>query len=154
MNMGHSTKRLANQIERTVTGPMWHGPSLNDVLAGVSAADARKRPIAGAHTIWEIVLHVAVWAEVPRARLQGERMADLPPEEDWPQPGDDWNAALARMREAYRALADDVRNLDDERLPSKVGNLEYTVGTLLHGVVEHGTYHAGQIALLKRASHL
>jgi len=32
-----------------------------------------------------------------------------------------------------------------------VAGLDYTVATLLRGVVEHGTYHGGQIALLKRA---
>ena len=31
-----------------------------------------------------------------------------------------------------------------------VTGLDYTVETLLHGVVEHGTYHGGQIALLKK----
>lgn len=29
--------------------------------------------------------------------------------------------------------------------------LDYTVSNLLHGVIKHGTYHGGQIALLKRA---
>ena len=29
--------------------------------------------------------------------------------------------------------------------------LDYSVAVLLHGIVEHGTYHGGQIALLKRA---
>ena len=32
--MSHAT-RLASHIERTITGPMWHGPALNDVLDSV-----------------------------------------------------------------------------------------------------------------------
>jgi len=32
-----------------------------------------------------------------------------------------------------------------------VPGLDYSVSNLLHGVIEHATYHGGQIALLKRA---
>jgi uncharacterized damage-inducible protein DinB len=41
--------------------------------------------------------------------------------------------------------------LDEARLSEKIPGLEYSVDVLLHGVVEHGTYHGGQIALLKKA---
>jgi hypothetical protein len=52
---------------------------------------------------------------------------------------------------AHRMLAADVRELKDETLDAMVPGLDHTVWILLHGVAEHGTYHAGQIALLKRA---
>ena len=48
---------LADQISRAFRGESWHGPSVLEVLAGVSAEDATAHPIAGAHSIWEIVLH-------------------------------------------------------------------------------------------------
>ena len=54
-----------------MTGPMWHGPALAEVLEGVTAERAAARPIPGAHTIWEIVLHIIAWAEIARARLKG-----------------------------------------------------------------------------------
>jgi hypothetical protein len=31
-----------------------------------------------------------------------------------------------------------------------VKDLDYSVDVLLHGIIEHGTYHGGQIALLKK----
>ena len=66
----HSTAaQLSNHIKRTVAGPMWHGPSLDELLASVSSDQAAARPIAGAHSIWEIVLHVTAWAEIALARL-------------------------------------------------------------------------------------
>jgi uncharacterized damage-inducible protein DinB len=153
--MDREAARLANHIKRTVTGPMWHGPALAEVLDGVSAAQASARPLAGAHTIWEIVLHVTAWAEIARARLRGERIADPPASEDWPpvagQTDADWTAAVARLSDSHRELAHDVRHLDDAAIAAKVAGLEYTVSNLLHGIVEHGTYHGGQIALLKKA---
>jgi uncharacterized damage-inducible protein DinB len=149
------TRQLANHLKRTVTGPMWHGPSLNDVLSGVSHDSAAARSIADAHSIWELVLHITVWADVARARLAGERLADLTPDEDWPAVGETtplaWTTALDRMRESYRTLADEVRQLDDARLQDQIAGADYTVSVLLHGAIEHGTYHAGQIAILKRA---
>jgi len=143
--------RLGNHIERTVTGPMWHGPALLEVLDGVDAARARARPIAGAHSIWEIVKHVTAWAEIARQRIHGEALGDPTAEQDWPPIGDDWAQDLERLKESHGRLAADVRRLDDAALDARVKTLEYPVGILLDGVVEHGTYHGGQIALLKKA---
>jgi uncharacterized damage-inducible protein DinB len=61
-----------------------------------------------------------------------------------------WTSAVERMRESYRALADDVKQLDDARLDEKIPGLDYTVSNLLHGVIEHGTYHGGQMAILRK----
>ena len=46
-----------------------------------------------------------------------------------------------------------MRQLDDAALDARVKGLDYPVGILLDGVVEHGTYHGGQIALLRKAKH-
>jgi uncharacterized damage-inducible protein DinB len=142
--------RLGNHIERTVTGPMWHGPALLEALDGVDAARARARPIPGAHSIWEIVEHVTAWADIARQRVHGEGTADPAPEQDWPPVGDNWAEAIERLKESHRRLAADTRQLNDAALDAKVKGLTYPVGILLDGVVEHGTYHSGQIALLRK----
>jgi len=150
--MDREPARLANHITRTVTGPMWHGPALAQALNGVSHEQAARRPVAGAHTIWEIVLHVTAWADIARARIHGERTGDPTPAEDWPPVGAtgeaEWHAVVERLRESHRALAREVRHLDEHAIGEKVAGLDYTVSNLLHGVIEHGTYHGGQIVLL------
>ena len=146
--------RLAKHIERTVTGPMWHGPALAEVLEGIDARRARTRPVAGAHSIWEIVLHITAWSDIARLRITGEATGDPAPEQDWPPVSDadaDWPRAVERLAEGHRRLAADTRLLSEEQLDALVSGLEYSVHVLLHGIVEHGTYHGGQIALLKRA---
>jgi len=149
-------KTLAKHIEQTVTGPMWHGPALAQVLQAVTHDRAAMRPIPGAHSIWEIVLHIAVWAEIARARLKGQSTGDPPPDQDWPAVSgdslDDWRIAVERLGFSHRLLAADVRELDDPQLDGLVPGQEYSLSVLLHGVVEHGTYHGGQIALLTKAS--
>jgi uncharacterized damage-inducible protein DinB len=153
--------QLSNHIKRAVAGPMWHGPSLDELLANVSSDQAAARPIPGAHSIWEIVLHVTAWAEIALARLHGQRNGDPAPDEDWPpvsgsdsksgsDAAADWHAALDRLRENI-ALATDTRRLEPSAFEDKVAGADYLVSNLLHGVIEHATYHGGQIALLKRA---
>ena len=154
-------RRLANRIKRTVKGPMWHGPALADVLTGVSVDQALARPVSNAHSIWELVLHVTAWCDIARQRIKGEATGDPTPEQDWPSPGSDpafetdggaaWQRAVERLGESHRQLAGDVRELSDDQLDALVPGLEYSVSVLLSGIVEHGTYHGGQIALLRKA---
>jgi uncharacterized damage-inducible protein DinB len=147
-------RHLGSSLERTVTGPMWHGPALAEVLAGVTAERAAAHPINGAHSIWEIVLHVIAWAEIGRARMNGEATGDPAADQDWPPvtatDAAAWQRALDRLGACHRELAAAARALDDARLDQKVAKLDYSVDVLLHGIVEHGTYHGGQIALLKK----
>ncbi len=146
---------LAGLLERTVTGPMWHGPALAEVLAGVSAEQAASHPVRGAHSIWELVLHIAVWAEIARERLHGRALDDPPASKDWQSPGatssESWTGAIGRLTEAYRARAKETAALDGAALATEIPGRGYTAATMLRGVVEHGTYHGGQIAILKRA---
>ncbi len=43
-----------------------------------------------------------------------------------------------------------MRKLPHAKLSETVPGREYSVYCLLHGVVQHNLYHAGQIALLKK----
>jgi uncharacterized damage-inducible protein DinB len=148
------TRLLANRIVRTFTGPMWHGPALSEVLRGVTHEQAASRPQASAHTIWELVLHVITWVDVPHQRLSGTPRKNVGNDEDWPPPpaasDEAWQAIVARLVDRHRALASTVKAMTDEQLDQNVVGEEYTIREMLHGVVEHGVYHGGQIALLKK----
>jgi uncharacterized damage-inducible protein DinB len=159
--------RLANHIERTATGPMWHGPALLEVLKGVACDQALARPLPDAHTIWELVLHITAWCDIAAQRIKGNATGDPTPEQDWPpvpaslpasgdaasgiSPAAEWRLAIEQLVDSHRRLAGDIRQLDDAALDARVKGLDYPVGILLDGVVEHGTYHGGQIALLRKA---
>lgn len=133
---------------------MWHGDALADLIGDVTAEQAAERPIPGAHTIWELVLHMSAWTEIARERLVGSAKSDPTPEEDWPpvkdQSADEWRAARERLKEAHRELAADVAKLGDSDLIGRVPGKDHSVLTMLHGIVEHDAYHGGQIAILKK----
>lgn len=148
-------ERIVDQLRRAFEGDAWHGPSLKDLLVDVSAARAAARPISGAHSIAEIVAHITVWTDVVRRRLEGEWIASLPPEEDWPGAGPDeaaWAEARGRLEDGERRLAEAVARVSEATLPEKTPEKDFSVYVMLHGAVQHALYHAGQIALLKRAA--
>jgi uncharacterized damage-inducible protein DinB len=146
---------LAERLERCITGPMWHGPALAPVLEGVPAAAARGRLVAGAHSIAEIVRHMTVWADFARVRLRGGGGPDPTGPEDWPpeEPAGEeaWQEQREALAAAYRALAAEVRALSAAELRAAVAGHGYTVEDMVRGVVEHGTWHGGQIAVMRRA---
>ena len=148
--------RLVTQLQLTFEGPAWHGPAVLEALAGVDAARAHARPIAGAHTIWELVLHLAAAYALVLRRLAGDGR-NLSPDEDWPAPPavpDDaaWQSAVARLRSANAAVRDAVRRFDVRRLDEPlVAESPYSAHAQFAGLPHHDLYHAGQIVLLKKA---
>jgi uncharacterized damage-inducible protein DinB len=147
--------RIADQLRRAFDGGAWHGDSVLEILKGVTAAQAA-RPIKGAHSIWELVLHIAAWDGAVLRRLGGVAV-ELSDAENFPPVTDAgdaaWRAALDRVRLVHEELVAAVAALPDSRLyqmvPGKKG-AHYTFYYMLHGVVQHELYHAGQIALLKK----
>lgn len=143
-------------------GDPWHGPSTLALLQQVSARDAAARPVEGAHSIWEIVRHMTAWALEATRRVQGGSPAE-PEVGDWPRIEDHsdraWAGAVEALTAANEALADAASRLSAEDLARRVGaervpalGSGVTLHDTLEGVVAHHAYHAGQIALLLRAT--
>ena len=149
-------ERIQDQLKRAYEGGAWHGPSVREVLAGVSAPQAHARPLQNAHSIWELVHHIAVWENVGRRRLEGDRAEiDISSPEDWP-PADDtselaWEQAKAALDRGHDALRQAIDSLEETRLNEPILPGLSTVYVTLHGVIQHDLYHAGQIAMLKKA---
>jgi uncharacterized damage-inducible protein DinB len=148
------TQRILDQLERACEGNAWHGPSVRELLKGISARQAAAKSVPAGHGIWEIALHMATWQDVARRRLAGEVIVDLPPELDWPLVADTseaaWRKAVENLTQSKQQLREAISQLDDHRLSDPVPGRDYSVYVLLHGVIQHNLYHAGQIAVLKK----
>jgi hypothetical protein len=146
--------RITDQLKRAVEGNAWHGPALFEILGDVDASTAARRPIPDAHTIWELTLHVAGWDGVVLRRLRGKE-ATLEGEDNFPIVADSsesaWKRALQLLRHNHEELLNELSTMPDSRLSEGVPGKDYDIYFMLHGAVQHALYHAGQIALLKKA---
>ena len=150
--------RIRDQFRRAFEGEAWHGPSVLALLDGVTAQQAATHPIPGAHSIWELTLHIAVWKRACLRRLKGDP-AQLSDADDW-QPVTDtseraWETTKQHLIENHRELLEAIASVDESRLNEPIitdPNIPFSsVYVTLHGGVQHDLYHAGQIAMLKKA---
>ncbi len=158
MTAPHSEPALiADQLRRAFDGDAWHGPALLELLEDVDAATAAARPLPDVHSIWELVLHVAAWDGAACRRLGGETVqltgtANFPVV---PRPTEaTWRKAIAQAKHTHDVLVQTIAALPEARLRERVPGKRYDFYFMLHGVAQHELYHAGQIAILKKAQRL
>lgn len=146
-------ERITDQLRRAFEGPSWHGPAVLEALESVTSVQASRRPIAGAHTIWELVLHMAVWEDTVRRRALGEAFHPTA-EQDWPAVGDHgeaaWREALRGLQAGHLAFRQVVGSFDPERLEAPLAPGGGTAYVQFHGAIQHDLWHAGQVAILKK----
>src|SRR3984885_5066590 len=146
---------IAEQLRRAFEGDAWHGPALLELLQDVSAAAAAAKPLPDVHSIWELVLHVAVWDAAALRRLAGEKWQPEGADNFPLVPGQTteaaWRNAVSDAKRTHDLLVKTVAALPEPRLRERVPGKKYDFYFMLHGVVQHGLYHAGQIAILKKA---
>ena len=110
---------------------------MQESIAGLDAVHADQILAPGAHTIHQIVLHIAAWMDEAAERIEGRRheeprMGNFPATVDW--------------RQSQRLLAETT-----ERLIAAIreGDIASHFEPLA-GVALHNSYHAGQIILLRK----
>jgi len=152
--MTNEITRLEQQLRRSIEGEAWSGPSLLEAVAHVTADQAYARPIASAHTIWELVLHLIGTYSLVLRRVRGDA-TPLSPEEDWPPvlspTASLWQDTVARLRELNEQLCKQIREFKPDDLDNPFSGEPYSAHTQFIGMTQHNLYHAGQIVLLARA---
>jgi len=150
----NEVERILDQMDRAFSGDAWHGPSLMSLLDGLSAEDASKHPVRGAHSIWELVHHIGAWNSIVLHRLHGEEV-EVTTERDWPPVWEvteaAWKRAIENLSESHARLREAAAGLTDEQLEQRAAGPKYSRYVVLHGMIQHNLYHAGQIAILKKA---
>lgn len=154
-------ERLRRELIATLNGDPWYGPAVSNTLDGIDADSAAAHPVPGGHSIWELVLHMTAWANETKRRLEGGPHR-TPAEGDWPPvrstTPEAWTAALAGLRQSHDDLARTIGAAEDSSLSRQIGGAQVdALGnpvTFYHtiiGILQHDSYHAGQVSLLKKA---
>ena len=131
-------------------------------IEDVSADLAARRVSGYPHSIWQIVLHMDFWMDHDLGSIDGEKPR-YPDHaiESWPQHPEpaiesQWHVAQQHFIELLARLSrlSDSDSAALERIVEDVGvanaRRHATVRTRLWQIVAHNSYHAGQIALLRR----
>jgi uncharacterized damage-inducible protein DinB len=151
----------ATQLEQTQSGNPWYGPPIAQVVQGLTVEQAAAHPVPGAHSVWEIVLHMTSWVNEVRRRI-AEGNPRTPDDGDWPEPPDptegNWWQSLDQLEAAHAELREALLKFPESRMAEMVGpTRDAPLGTgvsyaaMIQGLLQHDAYHLGQIALLKRA---
>jgi len=148
------TQNIVEQLRRSLEADPWHGPSILQVLEGVTSEMAAAHPIPGAHSIWELLFHVTAWTRAVRARLLNiptelEGDANFPPVRN--ATAEAWQASIEDLIQAHAELYATVNTFTDSDLSAPVPDRPYDRAFILHGLPQHHAYHGGQMALLKKA---
>lgn len=155
--METESDRICQQMKQAFSGEAWHGPSVMEILEGVTASVASAKPIPGAHSIWEIVLHLTATQGLLLRRMKGNAVG-LTPEEDWPPAPEAteeaWQFAVEALKDRERQLTDAVAGFPSDRLDEPLVPGGSSAYNNFHGHLQHNLYHAAQMGLLKRAASI
>lgn len=155
------TPRILDQLRRAFDGDAWSGPSLQSTLAGITAAQAAARPLAGTHSIGEIVRHLTAWVDIVAQRIRQRALVPLTAP-DWPdfatKPTEAaWLQAKQALQQAHKHLLVVAAAVPETELNTLLGDARQradgsgvSIYVLLHGTAQHYLYHAGQLALLRK----
>jgi uncharacterized damage-inducible protein DinB len=148
-------KRIVQQMQQGFEKKCWSGPALLEVLDGVDAKAASAKPIKGAHSIWELVMHLLTGQQLLSNMISGQRTTPAPDAEWWvPVPEQteaNWTDTLNRLKRGEAEFRNAVASFPDDRLDQPLVEGGSSAYNNFQGHVQHMLYHTGQIMLLKRA---
>jgi uncharacterized damage-inducible protein DinB len=156
-SMRSERDRLEEQLRLVFDGEAWHGPSVMEALKDVNAELAAQHPIDGAHSIWELVLHLAwTYGLVLRKLTAGTQPGLGRPTightcrcHPLRRTGSRRSIPFGSSTRRFAARLPAFRTIDwTTRRPKTRAIRAYTQ---FIGLTQHDAYHAGQIVLLKRA---
>ncbi|HKO57866.1 MAG TPA: DinB family protein [Thermoanaerobaculia bacterium] len=139
---------MIDEVREQLDGKPWHGNSLLVTLEGIDDALAHAHPVPNGRSIAELLAHMSAWVSIVERRLRGEEVA-ITPELDFPAvDGRAWADLVQELETAYARLMATVGEIADWRVT--VAGKRYTREYMLRGLLHHNTYHAAQIAMLKK----
>ena len=151
--MNTEIKQLITLLQESYEGDPWFGKPVTTLLSEVPESIAFEKP-NGQHSIVELIWHMVNWRQFAISRLQPSEAKDLHYFEtnDWRQvdPGDKslWPKGVAAFQQTQQQLISLLSEKKDDFLAENVSERNYTYRKLLNGVVQHDSYHLGQIAYI------
>ena len=147
------TQRISRLFDQLYKGPSWIDVNIVSVLQRVTAKQAATRVLQNCNTIWEITNHLISWRENILQRIQGNIVAS--PTDNYFRPIADsseeaWKTTLTKLESTQHSWMDLLNTFDPSHLDTIHPTTEFTCYELAHGIMQHDSYHLGQIVLLAK----
>ena len=154
--MNSETSRIRQLLKNSYDGKMWYGANLKYALKDIDAEKAFRKPSAGSHNIYELVMHMHCWRNFVLVHLNGN--ADFKVEinsiadwtVDYEKTDANWRQALALLEKSQADLVEVLGKFEDANLDESMHARKFNWYNMIHGLIHHDIYHSAQIAILKK----
>jgi uncharacterized damage-inducible protein DinB len=150
-----TTDLIAEHLLELFHGKNWTDVSLTDAVSDIKYKEAFAHTKASPNSIASIVQHLAFWNRVMMARLKGVR-TEIPKDNGFGISGletqEKWQEILKDNSQSAEDLANAIKSFDERKLQDPILTGYPSVYKSLHGLIEHGYYHLGQIVSIKKLS--
>jgi hypothetical protein len=150
--MKSEIEKIIRLLNKSFDKGAWHGPTVREILAQVKSENVFNR-LPNTHNIIELVAHMTTWRNYVTSRIVGNNDFTVSSDINFPS-NTDWIQAVIDLEKSHVDLIKALENLADEKLSELVpaASHKYTFYTMLHGIIHHDLYHAGQIILINKAT--
>ena len=148
---------IIQQYRDIQDGKLWIGTNFNRKLSEVDESLLFTRPLAGLHSIAEIISHLTLWRKETLLKIEtgaGSKTDDC--EENWLKNDVLQSKGWIKIKSEYDATLTELIRLlelkEDEFLQKKYydtdfkGNYNYSF--VIDGMLHHDLYHLGQIGII------
>jgi uncharacterized damage-inducible protein DinB len=128
----------------------WHGPSVKEAIKNITQEQAVQK-LNNTHSIIELTGHITVWRRYVIGKLTGDVNFTVTDELNFPAETN-WKTIIKDLTDSQSELLLAIEKFPEEKLYDHVPLTEYvyTYHTLLHGIIHHDIYHAGQIMVIRK----
>ena len=142
---------IINALKSTFNGDAWHGPSLQEILKDITAEQSLRK-IGNSHNIAELVHHIYAWRYYVIKKLDWDKEYEVPDDFNFIKIDTidkaEWEKLKAQLIESQNIIVNSLSVWEEKLLRTEVPNRDFTFTKLLHGLIHHDVYHAGQIRML------
>ena len=157
MRQRSEIERLIKNASDSFEGKPWYGTSTLSILKGIPCSSINTVPQGFRKSIATILRHMVAWRLFTIAKLRGDGNYRIPDDsaENWnfgPVNSEaQWEQFILDLKRSQLDLLTELKAMSDEDLDRPVPGSTYNKDYLIRGIIQHDTFHLGQIALLSRA---
>lgn len=151
--------QISKQLQDLQKEELWMGQNFEEKFAQISDLEAFSSPVAGIHSVAQIVAHLTAWKKDALLKIKegkGKLMDDH--DENWPENDElkklGWDKVRGDFDQVHQDLMEALNGHNDQLLHMKYHDQdykkEYNMAFMLEGLLHHDLYHLGQIGLIIR----